>query len=85
VNKTIRRRRGLGVFLPRKRSFSPRPPIQEEKRKGNTMVFDKAKARISTEINDRVTSPIRTSIVISVVAFIMAGIALILVVRNADR
>jgi hypothetical protein len=49
------------------------------------MVFDKAKARISTEINDRVTSPIRTSIVISVVAFIMAGIALILVVRNADR
>ena len=49
------------------------------------MVFDKAKAKIATEINDRVTNPIRTSIIISVAAFLMAGIALILVVRHADN
>lgn len=50
------------------------------------MIFDKTKAKISTQINDRVTNPIRTSIIIAVSAFIMAGIALILsVVRYADN
>jgi hypothetical protein len=48
-------------------------------------MFDRTKARISTEVNDRITNPIRTSIVISVVAFIMAGIALIVVVHRADH
>lgn len=45
-------------------------------------MFDKTKAKVSTEINDRITNPIRTSVVISVLAFIMAGIALMLVVRH---
>ena len=48
-------------------------------------MFDKTKDKVNVLVNDRVTAPIRTSIVISVAAFLIAGLALILVVRNADH
>lgn len=49
-------------------------------------MFDKTRAKIETQLNDRVTNPIRTSIVIAIAAFIMAGLALIVsVVCHADR
>jgi len=48
-------------------------------------MFDKTKDKVNTLVNDRVTAPIRTSIVISVTAFFIASLALILVVRNADH
>lgn len=48
-------------------------------------MFDKTKSKVDTLINDRVSAPIKTSVVISVCAFIMAGLALILVVRNANN
>ena len=48
-------------------------------------MFDKTKAKAELYINDRVTAPIRTAIVISVAAFIMAGLALVIVVHNANR
>jgi hypothetical protein len=50
-------------------------------------MFDKTKAKISTEINDRITNPIRTAVVISVAAFIIAGIALVISAgaRHADH
>ena len=47
-------------------------------------MFDKTKAKISEQINDRVTSPVRTSITIAVAAFIMAAIALIIGVKRAS-
>lgn len=47
-------------------------------------MFDKTKAKFLTQVNDRVTAPVRTSITIAVAAFIMAAIALILAVRHAD-
>lgn len=46
-------------------------------------MFDKTKAKAETLINDRVVAPIRTSILIAVTAFIMAGLALVLAVRNS--
>lgn len=52
------------------------------------MIFDKTKARASALINDRITAPITTALVISAIAFIMAGLALALVItgeRHADR
>lgn len=50
------------------------------------MVFDKTKQRIDTLINDRVVAPTRTAVVMSIAAFIIAGIALCLVVaKNADH
>ena len=57
-----------------------RPKTTEEKR---LPLFDKTKAKISQQIDDRVTSPVRTAIVISAAAFIMAVIALILGVKRA--
>jgi hypothetical protein len=48
-------------------------------------VFDKTKGKVDTLINDRVSQPIKISIMISVAAFIMAGLALIMVVKNANR
>jgi hypothetical protein len=48
-------------------------------------VFDKTKAKVDTLINDRVNQPIKTSIAISVAAFLIAGLALILVVKNANH
>lgn len=48
-------------------------------------MFDKTRAKIETQLNDRVTNPIRTTFVIAIAAFIMAGIALIVsVARNAN-
>lgn len=48
-------------------------------------MFDKTKGKVDTLINDRVSQPIKISIMISVAAFIMAGLALIMVVKNANR
>lgn len=45
-------------------------------------MFDKTKDKVNTLVNDRVAAPIRTSILISCCAFIMAGIALLLVVSR---
>lgn len=70
----------LGFSSPRRGSFS----LGSLKRKRKP-VFDKTKDKVNTLVNDRVTAPIRTSIVISVAAFLLAGLALILVVRNADH
>lgn len=50
------------------------------------MVFDKARQKVDTLINDRVVAPTRTAVVISIAAFIVAGIALMVAVsRNADH
>jgi len=43
-------------------------------------MFDKTKAKVNTQINDRITAPVHTAVIISVAAFIMAGIALLIVV-----
>lgn len=48
-------------------------------------MFKGTKEKVDTFVNDRVNAPIRTAIVISVAAFIVAGIALIVVVANAHR
>ena len=45
-------------------------------------MFDKTKERLDTLINDRVTAPVRTSMLIACGAFIIAGIALLIVVGN---
>jgi hypothetical protein len=48
-------------------------------------MFDKTRARVDTMVNDRVTQPVRTSIVISCTAFILAALALAIVIGNADH
>lgn len=48
-------------------------------------MFEKTKAKANTFVNDRVTAPVRTSMVISICAFIVAGLALMVVVANADH
>ena len=48
-------------------------------------MFDKTKNKVDTYVNDRVTAPIRTAVIISVAAFIIAGIALMVAVKNADH
>lgn len=65
----------IGIALP---SHLPREPSRLTK--GN-LVFDKTKAKAETFISDRVTAPVRTSMMISIAAFILAGIALIFVVK----
>jgi hypothetical protein len=45
-------------------------------------MFEKTKGKVDTLINDRVSAPIKTSILISVAAFIIAALALILVVHG---
>ena len=45
-------------------------------------MFDKTKEKLDTLINDRVTAPVRTSMVIACAAFVIAGLALCLVVAN---
>lgn len=45
-------------------------------------MFDKTKAKANLLINDRVTQPVRTAVIISCAAFIIAGIALLLVVSG---
>jgi len=48
-------------------------------------MFEKTKKKVDTLVNDRVVAPVRTAVVISIAAFIVAGIALILAVHNADH
>ena len=45
-------------------------------------MFEKTKGKIDTLVNDRVTAPVRTSVVISVTALIVAGIALMVAVSK---
>lgn len=47
-------------------------------------MFGKTRERIDTFVSDRVTSPIRTAVMISVAAFAMAALALLLTARNAN-
>lgn len=47
-------------------------------------MFEKTKGKVDTLINDRVVAPTRTAVVISICAFIVAGIALIVAVNHAD-
>jgi hypothetical protein len=49
------------------------------------MVFGNIKKRADTLINDRVIAPSRTAVIISIAAFIVAGLALILAVHHADN
>lgn len=68
-----------GVFLPGNGSFSPAATLNS---KGKLMIFDKTKARVSTLVNDRITAPVTTALVMSALAFIMAGLALALVITG---
>jgi len=49
------------------------------------VIFDKTKARISEQINDRVTAPVRTSVIMSTAAVVIAALALVVAVKNARR
>lgn len=49
------------------------------------MVFGNLRNKANTLINDRVTAPVTTAVIISITAFILAGIALIVVVNRADH
>lgn len=46
------------------------------------MVFEGLKKRADTLINDRVTAPVRLAVIVSVAAFLIAGIALIVAVNS---
>lgn len=46
-------------------------------------MFEKTKGKVDTLINDRVVAPTRTAVAISIVAMILAGIALIVAVNHA--
>lgn len=48
-------------------------------------MFEKTKQKAETLINDRVTQPIKMGIIISCAAFVIAGIALMVAVKNANR
>ena len=48
-------------------------------------MFDRTKDKVNTLVNDRITAPVRTAVVISIAAFIIAGLALLLVVTHADH
>ena len=43
-------------------------------------MFDKTRGKIDLLINDRVTQPVKTAVLISCAAFIVAGIALLVMV-----
>jgi hypothetical protein len=45
-------------------------------------MFDKTKAKIETQLNDRVTAPVRTSVLIACGAFVIACIALMVAVKR---
>jgi len=53
-------------------SFPPRTSKEE-------YVFDKSKAKVTSLIDDKVTVPVRTGILIACAAFVLAGLAFILV------
>lgn len=48
-------------------------------------MFEKTKGKVDTLINDRVVAPTRTAVAVSLVALIVAGIALMVAVSNANR
>jgi hypothetical protein len=51
-------------------------------------MLDKTKGKINTLINDRITAPVTTALIVSALAIIIAGIALAMAItgdRNADR
>lgn len=48
-------------------------------------MFEKTKGKVDTLINDRVVAPTRTAVAISIVAIILAGIALIVAVNRATN
>lgn len=45
-------------------------------------MFDKTKARMDLLIKDRITAPVTTALIMSALAFIMAGLALALVITG---
>ena len=47
-------------------------------------MFDKTKARINQQVEDRVTAPVRTALVISLTALVIAGLALVMAVNRAS-
>lgn len=48
-------------------------------------MFEKTKGKVDTLINDRVVAPTRTAVAISIVAIVLAGIALIVAVNRATN
>jgi len=76
-----------GVFLPRPGVIFPGCHLKTAEEKF-LMIFDKTRGRVKTLINDRITAPVSTALIISALAFIMAGLALALVItgeRHADN
>ena len=49
------------------------------------MLFQKMREKVDTLVNDRVVAPTRTALMISLAAFVIAGIALIVAVNRADH
>lgn len=49
------------------------------------MLFEKTRGKVDTLINDRVVAPTRTALMISLAAFVVASIALIVAVNRADH
>lgn len=49
------------------------------------MVFENIRKKADTIINDRVVAPTRTAVIVSIAAFTVALIALIVAVNHADR
>jgi hypothetical protein len=48
-------------------------------------LFSKTREKVDTLVNDRVVAPTRTALIISITAFIVAGLALIVAVNNANH
>ena len=46
-------------------------------------VFDKTKQRINTELNDRVTAPVKTAVILSAIAVTLALVALLIAATKA--
>jgi hypothetical protein len=60
----------------------PVPPIRKEKE----MLFQKSREKLSEHVNDRIVQPVRTALLISALAFVLAAIALVYTVtRHADH
>lgn len=47
-------------------------------------MFEKTKQRINTQLNDRVTAPIRTAVILSGVALTLAIVALFIAASKAS-
>lgn len=48
-------------------------------------LFPKTRQKIETQLNDRVTAPVKTSVILSITALTVAVIALMVAVGNANR